>query len=84
MGKKHLQLALADWPEPAPVAYHTFFLNDAIPPEGLNFAPTCGRRGQPDSAGTVFDAPRQRGRRWGWSSILSRLKKRQIPRCPTG
>jgi predicted DsbA family dithiol-disulfide isomerase len=63
IGKRHLELALAEWDgEPVAVRYRSFFLDPTIPPEGRDFqahmlAKGGGRMGLED----FFATPRQRG-----------------------
>lgn len=63
IGKRHLQLALADWPgPPVEVTYRTFFLNEGIPPEGYEFRPYMRQKvGNRVPLEQLFEAPRQRG-----------------------
>ena len=37
IGKRNLELALAEWEEDVEIRYHPFFLNPAIPAEGYPF-----------------------------------------------
>jgi len=63
IGKRHLELALADWPgEPPTIRYRSFFLDPTIPPEGKDFRAHMSAKG----GGRVpleqfFAAPRERG-----------------------
>jgi predicted DsbA family dithiol-disulfide isomerase len=63
IGKQHLADALAQWSgSPAEVVYHTFFLNDQIPPEGHDFKDYMRAKG----GGQIplegfFDGPRRAG-----------------------
>jgi predicted DsbA family dithiol-disulfide isomerase len=62
IGKRHLELALEGYEQPVTVAYHSFYLNPDIPPEGYDFRPymTAKGGGQIELEG-FFDAPRERG-----------------------
>lgn len=76
IGKSHLQLALADWPEPVQVEYHTFFLNDAIPPEGVEFRPYMRQKGgNRIPLEQFFDAPRLRGAEVGLVFNFEQIEK---------
>ena len=66
IGKRHLELALAEWAaeaaEPVSLRYRSFFLDPTIPPEGADFRGHMTAKG----GGRVpleqfFAAPRQRG-----------------------
>ena len=65
IGKRHLELALAEWPgaaEPVTIHYRSFFLDPTIPPEGRDFrghmlAKGGGRLALED----FFATPRARG-----------------------
>lgn len=63
IGKRHLELALADWTgEPVTVRYRSFFLDPTVPVEGRDFKAHMlskggGRMGLED----FFATPRQRG-----------------------
>ena len=63
IGKRHLELALQDWPgEPPTIRYRSFFLDPTIPPEGHDFREHMTAKG----GGRVpleqfFAAPRERG-----------------------
>ena len=63
IGKRHLELALAEWAgEPVTVRYRSFFLDPTIPPEGRDFRGHMTAKG----GGRVpleqfFAAPRDRG-----------------------
>lgn len=67
IGKRHLELALAEWEGgPVEVNYRTFFLNDDIPAEGYDFRPYMQAKG----GGHIpleqfFEAPRQMGAKVG-------------------
>ncbi len=77
IGKKHLQLALAQWHGDVDVHYHTFFLNDRIPAEGADFRSYMMAKG----GGTVTDieqffaAPREMGERVGLTFNFERITK---------
>jgi predicted DsbA family dithiol-disulfide isomerase len=62
IGKRHLEMALEGYEQPVSVAYHSFYLNPDIPPEGYDFAPYMKAKGggQIELEG-FFDAPRERG-----------------------
>jgi predicted DsbA family dithiol-disulfide isomerase len=67
IGKRHLQIALQSWGgDPVTIAYHPFFLNPDIPPEGYDFraymTAKSGERILPES---WFSRPREIGRRVG-------------------
>lgn len=63
IGKRHLQLALAEWDgEPVTVRYRAFFLNPNIPPEGYDFRPyMLAKGGGRLTLEDFFAGPRQRG-----------------------
>jgi predicted DsbA family dithiol-disulfide isomerase len=62
IGKRHLELALEGYEQPVSVAYHSFYLNPDIPPEGYDFRPYMIAKGggQIELEG-FFDGPRERG-----------------------
>jgi len=67
IGKRHLELALAEWHgEPVTVRYRSFFLDPTIPPEGEDFRAHMtakgGGRMMPED---FFAMPRQRGQAVG-------------------
>jgi len=66
IGKRHLELALEQYPVPdVSIRYRTFFLNDNMPPEGYDFIPYMqAKLGQPDIE-PLFAAPREMGERVG-------------------
>ncbi len=63
IGKRHLELALADWDgEPVTVRYRSFFLDPTIPTEGRDFrAHMAAKGGGRVPLEQFFDAPRERG-----------------------
>jgi predicted DsbA family dithiol-disulfide isomerase len=67
VGKRHLQLALAQWEgEPVQVRYRTFFLNERIPTAGEDFRPYMQAKvGGRIPLEQMFDGPRQAGERVG-------------------
>ena len=67
IGKRHLQLALAQWDgEPIEVRYRTFFLNERIPPAGEDFKPYMNAKvGGRIPLEQMFVGPRQAGERVG-------------------
>jgi predicted DsbA family dithiol-disulfide isomerase len=77
IGKQHLKLALAGWEgEPVAVAYHTFFLNDSIPPEGYAFRPYMqAKGGNRVPLEQFFEMPRQRGAEVGLVFNFEQIEK---------
>lgn len=77
IGKRHLELALADWQgQPVTVRYRSFFLDPTIPPEGRDFkahmlAKGGGRMGLED----FFAAPRDRGAAAGLTFHFEAIEK---------
>ncbi|MEI2691134.1 MAG: DsbA family oxidoreductase [Anaerolineae bacterium] len=67
IGKRHLQLALAQWDgAPVQVRYRAFFLNERIPPGGEDFRSTMQAKiGNRASLDQLFAGPRQAGARVG-------------------
>ncbi len=67
IGKRHLELALADWPgEPPTVRYRSFFLDPDVPPEGHDFlAHMTAKGGGRATPEDFFAMPRQRGKAVG-------------------
>lgn len=66
IGKAHLKQTLADYPEPVEVHYHTFFLNESIPPEGAEFREyMLAKGGGQVPLEQFFDGPRRAGARAG-------------------
>jgi predicted DsbA family dithiol-disulfide isomerase len=67
IGKRHLQMALAQWEgEPVQVRYRTFFLNERIPAAGEDFRPYMQAKvGGRILLEQMFDGPRQAGERVG-------------------
>ncbi len=76
IGKRHLQLALAEWDSAVvSVNYRTFFLNPDIPPEGYPFQSYMRAKG----GGRVpledwFAAPRDAGARVGLTFNFERIE----------
>jgi predicted DsbA family dithiol-disulfide isomerase len=76
IGKRHLQLALAEWRgEAVDVRYRTFFLNPDIPTEGYPFRAYMNAKG----GGRVpleqwFAAPREAGARVGLTFNFDRIE----------
>ncbi len=80
IGKRHLELALADWAaesaEPVSVTYRSFFLDPTIPPEGHDFRAHMSSKG----GGRVpleqfFGAPRERGAAVGLTFNFEQIDK---------
>ncbi len=67
IGKRHLQLALAQWDgAPVEVRYRTFFLNERIPETGEDFKPYMqAKAGGRVPLEQMFAGPRQAGERVG-------------------
>lgn len=67
IGKRHLQLALAQWKgAPITVRYRSFFLNEHIPTAGQDFRATMQAKiGPQRSLEQLFAGPRQAGERVG-------------------
>lgn len=67
IGKRHLQLALAQWDgEPVQVRYRTFFLNERIPAAGEDFKPyMTAKAGGRVPLEQMFAGPSQAGERVG-------------------
>ncbi len=67
IGKRNLQLALADWKEaPVEIRFHPFYLNPDIPAEGVEFAPyMLAKGGGQMSLEQFFDRPREMGEQVG-------------------
>ena len=67
IGKRHLQLALAQWDgAPVQVRYRTFFLNERIPAAGEDFKPYMQAKvGDRIPLEQMFAGPRQAGERVG-------------------
>lgn len=67
IGKRHLQLALAQWDgAPVEVRYRTFFLNERIPAAGEDFTPYMQAKvGGRVPLEHLFAGPRQAGERVG-------------------
>ncbi len=63
IGKKNLQLALAQWGGDAEIHYHTFFLNPDVPTEGYDFREYLSAKMgiQPGQLSQVFDGPTRMG-----------------------
>jgi len=64
IGKRHLELALAEWDgaEPVTIRYRSFFLDPTIPPEGRDFrAHMLAKGGGRMTLADFFTAPRERG-----------------------
>lgn len=76
IGKQHLKLALADWDgEPVTVHYHSFFLNEAIPPEGALFGPYMqAKLGGRIPLEQLYDGPRQRGQEVGLTFNFEKIE----------
>lgn len=79
IGKKHLELALAQWDgEPVNVRYRAFYLNPSIPPAGYEFAPyMLAKGGGRMRLEDFFDAPRKMGEAVGLTFNFE-----QITRAP--
>lgn len=67
IGKRHLELALADWPgEPVTIRHRSFFLDPDIPAEGYDFqAHMTAKGGGRMTPEDFFAMPRQRGKAVG-------------------
>lgn len=67
IGKRHLELALADWPgEPVTIRHRSFFLDPGIPAEGYDFqAHMTAKGGGRMTPEDFFAMPRQRGKAVG-------------------
>lgn len=63
IGKRHFQLALETWTGEKPeICYHTFFLNEAMPPEGADFRSYMqAKMGGRMSLEAMFEGPRRAG-----------------------
>lgn len=77
IGKKHLELALAQWDgEPVSVRYRPFYLNPSIPPEGYEFAPyMLAKGGGRMRLEDFFDAPRRMGEAVGLTFNFERITR---------
>jgi predicted DsbA family dithiol-disulfide isomerase len=77
IGKKNLQLALDGFnAEPVTITYHTFFLNEGLPPEGADFreymlAKTAGRL----PLEMMFDGPRRAGEKVGVKFNFEKIER---------
>jgi predicted DsbA family dithiol-disulfide isomerase len=78
IGKRNLQLALEKFTdEPTTITYRTFFLNDAIPPQGADFDQVMRAKlgGQADiSLEPMFDGPRRMGARVGLTFNFEKIR----------
>lgn len=63
IGKQNLKIALADWQgEPVTINYHTFFLNEGLPPEGAEFRSyMTSKMGGRYTLETLFERPTSAG-----------------------
>lgn len=79
IGKRHLQLALADWDGPQPVVrYRTFFLNPDVPAGGYPFADYMRTKmGGRMTLEALFDGPRRAG-----AAVDLTFNFEQITRAP--
>src|SRR5690606_34328049 len=77
IGKRHLELALADWTgEPVTVRYRSFFLDPNIPAEGRDFkAHMTAKGGGRIPLEQFFDTPRQRGAAVGLTFNFEDIEK---------
>lgn len=77
IGKQHLQLALQQWEGTVDVHYHTFFLNDGIPPEGADFRTYMLAKGQGmvTDVEQFFAAPRSMGEQVGITFNFEQITK---------
>ena len=77
IGKRHLELALADWTgEPVTVRYRSFFLDPTIPAEGRDFkAHMTAKGGGRIPLEQFFDTPRQRGAAVGLTFNFEDIEK---------
>ncbi len=80
IGKRHLELALADWAvetaEPVALNYRSFFLDPTIPPEGRDFrAHMLAKGGGRVSLEQFFGAPRERGAAVGLTFHFEQIEK---------
>jgi len=75
IGKKHLAQALEQWQgEPVILRYHTYFLNDSIPAEGLDFHKYMSAKIGRDNLEPLFTAPRELGRAAGITFNFHKIK----------
>ena len=67
IGKRHLQLALADWDgPPVETNFRAFYLNPDVPPEGYEFAPyMLAKGGGRIPLEQFFERPREMGAQIG-------------------
>ncbi|MFZ4815779.1 MAG: DsbA family oxidoreductase [Phototrophicaceae bacterium] len=79
IGKANLLKAAKDFGEPLEIHYHTFFLNDSIPPEGTDFRELLLAKGggRVRDLEMFFAAPREAGARVGLTFNFE-----QITRAP--
>lgn len=77
IGKRHLELALAEWQgEPVTVNYRSFFLDPTTPPEGRDFRENMlAKGGGRMSLEDFFGAPRQRGAAIGLTFNFDDIEK---------
>lgn len=77
IGKRNLELALAEWDgEPVAVRYRSFFLDPTIPPEGRAFrAHMTAKGGGRMTAEDFFVLPRQRGAAVGLAFNFEAIEK---------
>lgn len=76
IGKENLRQALAAWPEPAQVRYHAFFLNEDVPPEGVDFVTYMEEKFNGRlSLAQLFDGPTQRGAEVGLTFNFANVTK---------
>lgn len=80
IGKRHLQLALAEWDsEPVEVQFHTFFLNPHLPPEGYPFREyLMAKGGGRVSLEQWFAAPRAAGLKVGLTFHFERIARAEF------
>ncbi|MBP6786011.1 MAG: DsbA family oxidoreductase [Candidatus Promineofilum sp.] len=77
IGKRHLELALADWEgEPVTVRFRSFFLDPTTPAEGRDFkANMLAKGGGRRSLEDFFGAPRERGAAVGLTFDFDAIEK---------
>lgn len=77
IGKKNLQIALENFTEePVTISYHTFFLNEGLPPEGADFreymqAKVAGRI----PLNQIFEMPTRAGEKVGLRFNFEKIKR---------
>ncbi len=76
IGKRHLADALAGWDgPPVTVRYHPFFLDPAVPPEGVDFRAYMARnKGGEASLAPLFEGARRAGAAAGLTFHFDRIR----------